>query len=592
MGILSLVVSIALYGNTLPGEFLFDDFQFVHNPLFFRLGFLPHLLFRPGTTWAPISGYRPLSYMSMNLQLALVGEHPFTFHVVNLLLNAAVILLIFLVTKRLFQRTRLAVITALLYAFFPIHTENVAYIKSRDDLLSVLLALWAWLLLLEGKRWRSALVFLLAPMAKELVFFLPILYFFVPKSVSAERTGTTLPKQKQAVRFQTVKSVTRDFFHHLFLAYPTMVALCTYAGFRLMTFGIYAFSGNAVAQIFNPLGFAPAITKFWTNWKITGMYIAKTFVPYNLSSGYQYNHLKLISDPFTSWEAWLGMFCIILFFIFAVHPKTRKTPLGVGALAFAVFFIPIPKVLFQGADIFAERWMYGPSVGLAMIGAHLFDRIIDRGPLRFFGWSLFTGVLIIYAAIILPRNLVWRNQRAAFTHMTIDAPGNMYAWYVLARDYYGDGDLETARRLADRAYAIDPAFPHPELRYLRGQIAFHQGNFPLAKEYLKDATELVDHATQVHGMYALILAKEGDPAAAIDYLEKKKGQYDETDPWIKVILGGSYYQIGDIESAKQYLEWDHQKGDFRYRSVLDNFLKSPTAALDPTADNGNTSLKP
>lgn len=546
----SLVVSFFLYANTLSGEFLFDDFQFVHNPLFFRWEFLPHLLFRPGTVWSPVSGYRPLTYMSMNAQLALVGEHPFTFHLVNVIGNALAVFLVFCVTRKLFLSFRLAVITALLFAFFPIHTENVAYIKARDDIFSTVLVLWAWLLLLEKKRWKSAIVFLLAVLTKELVFFAPLLYFLAPRPI--EKNPLLLKKR-------------------LFFSYPAFLALFTYAGFRFLTFGPYAFSGNAIAQIFNPLGFAKTATKFWTNWKITGMYITKTFFPYNLSAGYQYNHLKLISGPFASWEVWVGITAIALFLLFILHPKTRHSPLGVGALVFGVLFIPLPKILFQGADIFAERWMYPPSIGLAFMGGYEIDRLWRKYP-----WaaaSVFSCILVAYVVVILPRNSIWQNQRAAFTSITRDAPDNMYGWYVLARDYYAKGDLPTAERLADTAYALDPSFPYPELRYLRAQISYHQGKLADAKKHLHEGAQLVSHATQIHGMYALILTKEGDYAGAIGYLEENRAKYDPADPWIRVILGGSYYSLGKTEEAKQYLGWDEKTNDFKARKQLDNFLK-------------------
>lgn len=551
-GILSFAISFSLYANTVQNEFVYDDYQFVDSPSLHRLDSIPKLLFLPGNPNAPISGYRPLTYVTMALQFSLVGDHPKSFHIVNILLNAAAIFLVFCITKKLFGNFRLAAFTCILFAFFPIHTENVASIKGRDDLLAAVLALCAWLILLHGKRWWSGLVFLFAVLSKELVLFAPILFFFVPAAIQHKQPG---------------------FWKRLFSTLPYLVSGILYIIFRFIAFGPFAFSGKAIAWVFNPMGFADPMTKFWTNWKITGMYLTKTFIPYNLSAGYQYNHLTLIDNPFDAWEVWVGMAAVLLLLLFFFHPKTRSAPLGVGAFVFGVFFIPLPKVLFQAADIFAERWMYMPSLGLAMIGGYLFDLLIQKQTTnnkQLFAWSLFAILLIVYTAVILPRNLTWHDNETFYSQMIADSPRNIFARYSLARQYYITGDLDQAERLAQSAYGIYDRYP--ELLYLLGQISYHRGDYPQAQSFFQKAAQEVGHATQLHGMYALLLAKQGQYQEAIDYINNNLDKLNERDSSILLILGGSYHQLGDLEKAKEYLGWDKVTQDYLHRKELDNFL--------------------
>lgn len=561
MAMVCLLVSFLLYGNTLPNAFVYDDYQFVDSPAFHDIVNLHKWFLVPGSPSVPVSGYRPLTYMTMNLQLSLVGDHPLTFHLVNMFLNAAGIFLVFVVTNTLFSHTRLAIIVALLFAFFPIHTESVASIKSRDDLLAAVLALLAWLLLLRGKQWWSGLVYVLAVFAKELVLFVPLVYFLVPRPISR----WSVPLRRRVS-----------------LCVPYIVGGGVYATFRFIAFGEYAFAPIAVTPLFNPLGFADGVTKFWTNWKIVGMYITKTFIPYNLSAGYQYNHLPIISSPFWSWEAWVGILSTGLLLLFFLYPRTRRTPLGIGTMTFVAFFIPIPKVVFQAADIFAERWMYGPSIGLAMVAGYLFDQFFFKklpAPYgHYLGYSLLTGLLVAYAAVIIPRNRVWSSQYALFTSMVHSAPNNVHGYYSLAHEYYKDGDLYTAKQLSLKGLAIQDTYP--EMLFLLGKIAYHEGQYAEAEGYFYAATHLVGHATQVHGMYALMLAKQEKYQQAIDYIGNNLDKIDQNDWTILLILGASHSQLGDTEKAKHYLGWDSTRQDFVHRTELDNFLRGAGEDLE------------
>uniref|UniRef100_A0A8C2UK91 dolichyl-phosphate-mannose--protein mannosyltransferase n=2 Tax=Chinchilla lanigera TaxID=34839 RepID=A0A8C2UK91_CHILA len=80
------------------------------------------------------------------LNILLTGMDPFYFHVVNMILHCLVTLvLMYTCDRAVFRSPGLAFVTALLFAVHPVHTEAVAGIVGRADVLACLLFLLAFL---------------------------------------------------------------------------------------------------------------------------------------------------------------------------------------------------------------------------------------------------------------------------------------------------------------------------------------------------------------------------------------------------------------------------------------------------------------
>ena len=91
--------------------------------------------------------YRPLSLATFALEVELFGMKPGVSHWINSLLYALLGLLVFSVLNRLFKDQRQGVVIAfwstLLFVVHPLHTEVVANIKGRDEILALGFALLA-----------------------------------------------------------------------------------------------------------------------------------------------------------------------------------------------------------------------------------------------------------------------------------------------------------------------------------------------------------------------------------------------------------------------------------------------------------------
>ncbi|KAM5299958.1 protein O-mannosyl-transferase TMTC1 [Ctenodactylus gundi] len=145
--------SCLCYGRSLRGEFVHDDvWAIVRNPDVrpggaARGGIFTHDFWGQGVAESTShKSYRPLCVLTFRLNILLTGMNPFYFHAVNVILHCLVTLvLMYTCDKTVFRNRGLAFVTALLFAVHPVHTEAVAGIVGRADVLACLLFLLAFL---------------------------------------------------------------------------------------------------------------------------------------------------------------------------------------------------------------------------------------------------------------------------------------------------------------------------------------------------------------------------------------------------------------------------------------------------------------
>jgi len=84
--------------------------------------------------------YRPVTLMSFAIEHAVFGERPWSSHLVNVLLYAVTCVLVFRMLCELFPLSGMTmpIVASLLFVVHPLHTEVVASIKCRDEILSLL----------------------------------------------------------------------------------------------------------------------------------------------------------------------------------------------------------------------------------------------------------------------------------------------------------------------------------------------------------------------------------------------------------------------------------------------------------------------
>jgi len=98
---------------------------------------------------------RPLASLSHTLDFELWPEAAWMMHLENVLLYAAIVLIVAQIYAELLGSAYAARLAAMFYAFSPGHAVSVGWVSSRNTLLSALLGLATILLFVRTKRWRT-----------------------------------------------------------------------------------------------------------------------------------------------------------------------------------------------------------------------------------------------------------------------------------------------------------------------------------------------------------------------------------------------------------------------------------------------------
>ena len=137
--LLIAVVGVAAFWNALGGEFVWDDRSLVLESDYVRhLGNLPDFFlsdFSEHSADPHRSGYyRPVILVSYFVDISLWGDRPTGFHATNLLFHILNAILVYGFARSMVGR-RASLIAGLLFAAHPVHTEAVAWVSGRTDLI-------------------------------------------------------------------------------------------------------------------------------------------------------------------------------------------------------------------------------------------------------------------------------------------------------------------------------------------------------------------------------------------------------------------------------------------------------------------------
>lgn len=126
------------YSNIFLNQFVYDDgFQVVENPYAHSFKYLRQIFTTTVWSFQGAQGvtnyYRPMMTFGYLLTYKIAGLVPFGFHLVNILLEAIAVWLVFAILRRL-SGVRVAFVAAGLFALHPIHTEAVDWIAAVTDL--------------------------------------------------------------------------------------------------------------------------------------------------------------------------------------------------------------------------------------------------------------------------------------------------------------------------------------------------------------------------------------------------------------------------------------------------------------------------
>jgi len=480
-----LVVGAALpYLNTLRNGFVSDDeVQVLDNPYIHSF----HHWAKIFTTQVASHGgvntpnyYRPLMNVGYLLCYQVFGPHPFGFHLVNVLLNAAVVCVVFLLTKRMFENRNLALMAAVLFAIHPIHSEAVAWIAASPDLelsLFYLLTFYFFSAVARpGGRFSYIAQlamggsFVLALLSKEQAVTLPLLATIYEHFYRADHAET---KPAQKVQRYAV----------------LWVLTVAYLLFRIRVLGALS-SGIRVYHLIWYQTFASAIALLGQYfWKVLWPVDLRLFCPFHPPSG-------LFDPAVVGGVVALAVCCALFFFLWR-----RARPLSFGLLWMLVLLAPVLNARWMPIFAFAERYFYLPSVGFCWLLGWGFLRLWARASASGAVWSraLATAFVILVGLCsfrIVTRNQAWQNNFVLYNNVLAACPDANYIRRDLGAAYWQMGDAESAERQFREVLKVEPenslALGGLGLVYLKKQ------HYSEAIEYYEKAIECDPQDKEAH----------------------------------------------------------------------------------------------
>jgi protein O-mannosyl-transferase len=443
-----VAAALAVYAQTLAGGFTYDDVPIVaENPLITSLANAA-AIFRTdywgGTPDAvDRSLYRPLTILSYAINHALHGLRPAGYHFVNILLHAAASLVLFLLVRDLSGKAVLAFVAALWFAVHPIHTEAVAGVVGRAELLSFLgIALCAWCYVRglapanaggsrRGYLWLAASVaaFAAGLFSKETGIVAPALILISEALYPSRRRLLRLDRRALAV----------------FAAYALVLGL------------YFVLRSNAVSGRSVIVGFAgvPADVRILTGLRVCFEYVRLLVFPRTLSADYDPRDVPL-STGFSDPGVLLACAALAAACVFLAWGWRRMPDACWGLLFFAVALFPVSNILFAAGFMKAERILYAPSAGFLVAMAALILRALDRGTSRTALWAVALGVAAAFAARTAARNPDWRDNERLAAATLRTSPSSVTMNTLMFNWHRARGRNDLARPFIARALAAEP----------------------------------------------------------------------------------------------------------------------------------------
>jgi protein O-mannosyl-transferase len=412
------VIAFALYFNSVFNKYALDDSVVINQNTFTKKGFsgIKDLLgndtflgyLNSNSNFLVGGRYRPLSVVTLAVEYQFFGENPHISHFVNVLLFTLLIVLLYKVLQKMFAARgispkngkwflNLPFLITLLFAIHPIHTEVVANIKGRDELMAFLGAfgaMWFSMKYVENQKW-----------------------WLLPLSFVCAFLG--MMSKENALTFVVIVPLTIWFFiqtdwkKNVLASLPVLLAAGVFLAIRFKILG--APNPNTIPNLLNdPFLEATVIQRFATIIYTWLIYIKLLFVPYNLTVDYYPYHIPLVS--FSNPWVILSILVNLGLGIFALIKMKSKSLVSYAILFYFITFSIVSNLFFTIGAFMGERFVFFSSLGFCIVISYLLIKSVDKYKVPL---SVLRGILlviiILFSARTFSRNMDWKDDFTLFT---------------------------------------------------------------------------------------------------------------------------------------------------------------------------------
>ncbi|MBI2526257.1 MAG: tetratricopeptide repeat protein [Candidatus Rokubacteria bacterium] len=440
--------------------------------------------------------YRPLVTLTFFLEHRLFGASPSGYHVMNVLYHLAAALALVWAGARLLGRREAAWLAGLVFVLHPIHTESVAFVSGRTDILATLfflLAVGCYMRWAGGRPpWAlpALLCFALALLAKEPAIALPAVLLAWELTLARAERGAAAPARIAARLL------------------PFVLMAAAYLGVRQWALG--SMPGL-------PAGQESLAARTAAGAEALGRYLLLLVAPYPPTP-------DIVLDPATwsSRATAAGLASLLLVGTGAVLAWRHSRLPAFLTLWFLLTLLPATPFVPWGPVQMAERFLYLPSAAFALClgwggGRWLPSRAALHGQLaarQGLAACAAAALFLLALGLTLYRNEDWRDSERLFTRMASSSPHSWKAAVNLGHVYQQRDDLLLAAAEFRRALALRPDLPSAlmGLAVVESRLGIHGEAIRLGRRAQAAApgSDLMDL------QLALIHSNAGDHAAAAE----------------------------------------------------------------------------
>lgn len=553
--IILLAIAFLINAATIRYEYTLDDPYFTTDNPYVKEGvagiptFFTHAAYY-GVFKNHDASYRPLMLTSFAVEKQLFGFNPQVSHTINLVLFCVALFFLFRLLRRVFNNYSpyIPFFIVLLYELHPIHTEVVASVKSRDELLALL---FTTLSMLQSFKYIDT------NKMKDLV--LSALCFFL-----------ALVSKESSITFVAIMPLGVYFFRNekrsriIIAVAPYLVMAGIY---MLMRMSFIESDGEKVRILVNNNALMAATNygeKLATALFIQFKYILLLIFPHPLSYDYSYSEIPIIG--FSNAKALLAVAVISAGLIYALMGLKRKDIFSYSILFYCAGAVITANILVDIGATMAERFIFTASLGFCIALVFLVVKIFkaDKIKLSYAASSRVFVVLIaisvLYAVKTVARNEVWKNNLDLYKNGVETAPGSWRTHYLLAVQYTKrissettpQGKKEMFNNAIEHFNSSNAILPNNEdVYYLKAYAFEFAGNDDSAMACYKATLKLDSNKTQAAINLGGILLRKNQLDAAIQVLGKIVAR-DTTLPDALCNLGAAYGNKGQFKEAEKY----------------------------------------
>ncbi len=407
---------------------------------------------------------------------------------------SVVVLLYFLRLIVFRSQPVMAFLAAILFTIHPIHTEVVANVKSRDEILSLLFICLTFICAFkyreQKKIWllvAGLISYFLAFLSKEyaiaLVVLLPVAFYVFNKETLSKSITASLP----------------------------------YIGVALLYLGIrsqvvpYGGDPGILDILNNPYAYAEGQQRMATTIATMLNYVKLLVFPHPLSSDYSYNSIPY--KDFANPLVWLSLVVHGALVWLCIRYLRQRHVIGFAIAFYLVNLALVCNLFFNIGATMSERLIYHSSVGFCIaLGYLLYKGMESVKPLAA-GKGLLAALMVLLVVVCgaktITRNAEWKTNYTLFPADLKVSPNsvmlNAYVAAAMLDKAAGEkgaeqkADLRESLRLYNKAIALDSVYVTAYIN--RGRVYYQMGEPDSSYSNLDAARRLLPNHAQLPELF-------------------------------------------------------------------------------------------